>query len=83
MPNEDSVHSLPPAAYNTALANITNNPAVSVPIGVLANGVPCGMQIVAAHWQDSWLLDLAHKWETVHPWPRVAEGFETFTSTLN
>lgn len=83
MPNEDSVHSLPPAAYNTALANITNNPAVSIPIGVLNNGVPCGMQIVAQHWQDSWLLDLAHKWETVHPWPHVAKGYGAFTSTLS
>ena len=80
MPHETSVHGLPPAAYNTALQNVTNNPAVSIPIGVLANGVPCGMQIVATHWRDSWLLDLAQQWESAHPWSRVANGYESFGS---
>lgn len=82
MPDQASVHGLPPAAYNTALQNITNNPAVCIPIGVLANGVPCGMQIVAGHWHDAWLLDLAQQWERANPWSLVARGYESFCSTL-
>ena len=83
LPGEDSVHGLPPAAYNTALQNITNNPAVSIPIGLLSNGIPCGMQIVAGHWKDSWLLDLAQKWEQAHPWTRIATGYSAFSNAFD
>lgn len=73
---------LPPSAYNTAVFNVTGNPAVALPHGVLSNGLPFGFQVVAPHWRDWDLLDLAAKWEAREPWPQVAPGYEPFAPPL-
>lgn len=68
----------PPEVYNTSAQNLTGHPAVSVPAGRLANGVPFGIQITGPRWTDGALLDLAAAWEGAEPWPAVAEGYAPF-----
>lgn len=55
----------------TIPANISGNPAVSVPIEPF-DGLPVGMQIMGRHHQDQLLLDLARVVERTTPWPLVA-----------
>ncbi len=43
---------------------LTQCPAVVIPCGRDAQGLPFGIQIVAAHHRDGWLLDVAHTLET-------------------
>ncbi|MBP7631614.1 MAG: amidase [Acidimicrobiales bacterium] len=57
----------------TIPANISGNPAVSIPIEPL-DGLPVGMQIIGRHHQDQLLLDLALQVERSCPWPLVAPG---------
>ncbi len=62
-----------PAGNNGALtipANVSGNPAVSVPAG-LVDGRPVGMQLMGRQHADRLVLDLAHAWEQVEPWPLV------------
>lgn len=55
----------------TIPSNIFGNPAVSVPVGTV-DGLPVGMQILAAHHGEADLLDLAWICERERPWPLVA-----------
>jgi aspartyl-tRNA(Asn)/glutamyl-tRNA(Gln) amidotransferase subunit A len=48
--------------------NLTGFPAVSVPCGFTANGLPVGMQLVAKPWQEGPLLAAAHAYEQVTDW---------------
>jgi aspartyl-tRNA(Asn)/glutamyl-tRNA(Gln) amidotransferase subunit A len=51
----------PPVAQAdlTALANVAGCPAISVPMGADAQGLPCGLQIVAPFGEDAFCLALA------------------------
>jgi len=53
----------------TMLANLCWNPAISVPAGLTADGVPVGLQIVARRHHDEAPLRLARLWEETQPWP--------------
>jgi aspartyl-tRNA(Asn)/glutamyl-tRNA(Gln) amidotransferase subunit A len=57
----------------TIPANITGNPAISIPIEPL-DGLPVGMQVMGRHHEDQLLLDLAAIVERNCPWPLVAAG---------
>ena len=57
----------------TIPANLSGNPAVSIPAG-LVDGVPVGLQVIGRHHQDALLLDLALTAERAMPWPLVAPG---------
>jgi len=57
----------------TAPSNMNGSPAVSIPAG-LVDGLPVGLQILAAHHREPLLLDLALVAERELPWPKVAPG---------
>jgi Asp-tRNA(Asn)/Glu-tRNA(Gln) amidotransferase A subunit family amidase len=57
----------------TMPANLSGNPAVSIPVGTV-DGLPVGMQVVGRHHQEQLLLDLALLVERKRPWPLVAPG---------
>jgi aspartyl-tRNA(Asn)/glutamyl-tRNA(Gln) amidotransferase subunit A len=66
-----------PLGNNGALtipSNIYGNPAISIPIGASSErgGLPYGMQVLAPHHREPWLLDLARIVERERPWPLVA-----------
>lgn len=58
----------------TMIANLCWNPAVSVPAGVTADGLPVGLQIVARRHRDDVVLRLARLFEQARPWLRIAPG---------
>ena len=57
----------------TIPANIYGNPAVSIPTG-LVRGLPVGLQVLAPHHREQWLLDMALAFERARPWPLTAPG---------
>ncbi len=57
----------------TIPANITGNPAISIPVEPM-DGLPVGMQVIGRHHEDALLLDLAALVERSCPWPLVAPG---------
>lgn len=54
-------------------ANLHGNPAVSIPAGSV-DGLPIGLQVIARHFAEPLLLDLALLVERERPWPLVAPG---------
>ena len=54
----------------TIPANLTGNPAVSIPAGMV-DGLPVGLQVIGRHHQEQLLLDLARMAERERPWPLV------------
>jgi Asp-tRNA(Asn)/Glu-tRNA(Gln) amidotransferase A subunit family amidase len=79
---QDEPGMLPSDVYNTEVANITGVPAISLPAGFFPNDVPFGLQIMAPRFRDGLLLDLADVWEEKRPWPRVAQGHDSFEEAL-
>jgi Asp-tRNA(Asn)/Glu-tRNA(Gln) amidotransferase A subunit family amidase len=57
----------------TAPSNLNGSPAMSIPAG-LVDGLPVGLQVMAAHHTEQLLLDLALVAEREMPWPKVAPG---------
>jgi aspartyl-tRNA(Asn)/glutamyl-tRNA(Gln) amidotransferase subunit A len=55
----------------TIPANLTGNPAVSIPAGLI-DGMPIGLQVIGRHHEEQLLLDLARIAERERPWPLVA-----------
>ncbi len=55
----------------TIPSNLVGNPAASIPVG-LVDGLPVGLQAIAAHHREDLLLDLALEFERRRPWPKVA-----------
>jgi Asp-tRNA(Asn)/Glu-tRNA(Gln) amidotransferase A subunit family amidase len=66
----------PADALNTCLQNLTGSPALSLPAGVLPNGLPFGLQLTGPRFRDDLLLHLGRRWERARPWPWTAPGFE-------
>jgi Asp-tRNA(Asn)/Glu-tRNA(Gln) amidotransferase A subunit family amidase len=77
------VHGLSPEVLATVLQNITGNPAVSIPFGLLPSGLPFGLQVTAEHYHDYRLLDVATMMEAAYPWSRTAPGYEGLDTVLD
>jgi amidase len=62
----------------TAAFNVAGNPAISVPLGQGREGLPIGVQLVAAAGRDDLLLQVAAQLEQAMPWrdrqPPVVAG---------
>ena len=55
-------------AIFTAPFNLTGHPAISVPGGMSASGIPIGLQLVGRLGGDADLLAVAHVFEQATPW---------------
>jgi amidase len=53
----------------TAQFNITGQPAVSLPLHLSADGLPVGIQLVAAPYREDRLVRVAAQLEVAAPWP--------------
>jgi amidase len=56
----------------TGAWNFAGYPAASVPVGVLADGLPIAIQIVGSSGREDLILSLARQIELLRPWPRHA-----------
>jgi aspartyl-tRNA(Asn)/glutamyl-tRNA(Gln) amidotransferase subunit A len=59
----------------TMLANLGWHPAVSLPAGQTAGGLPVGLQVQCRRHADEVVLRLARLYEQARPWPRLAPGY--------
>ena len=48
---------------NTRPFNVWGLPAISIPCGFTAEGLPIGLQIIGPHWREDWVFRLAHAYE--------------------
>lgn len=48
--------------------NLTGQPAISVPCGVTASGLPVGLQLVGRRWEDALVLRAGAAFEAARPW---------------
>jgi amidase len=52
----------------TALFNVTGQPAISIPVGFGADGLPTNVQLVGRPLNEDRLLQVALQMEAAHPW---------------
>lgn len=55
-------------AYAGVVANLTGNPAMSVPISWNADGLPIGVHLLGRFGDEATLIRLAAQLKDVHPW---------------
>jgi Asp-tRNA(Asn)/Glu-tRNA(Gln) amidotransferase A subunit family amidase len=55
----------------TRLADVTGQPAVSVPCGFTAGGLPVGLQVMARPFADALALRVAHAYQRATDWHRL------------
>lgn len=55
----------------TPLQNASGDPAISLPLGTSAGGLPIGMMFAATTGQEARLLGLAYELEEARPWARI------------
>ena len=58
----------------TIPGSISGYPAISIPAGFSASGLPIGLQVYARRHEEALLLELALIMERARPWPLVAPG---------
>lgn len=54
----------------TYAVSITGHPAISVPCGFTAAGLPVGLQIIGRRLAEVTVLKAAAAWENIFPWPK-------------
>lgn len=70
--DDPSLEVVAAATPYTMLANLCGVPAVSLPAGTTAAGLPVGLQLIGRPHQEEVLLRLGRVWELTSPWPRLA-----------
>ena len=55
----------------TPLQNATGDPAISLPLGESASGLPIGMMLSTVTGREALLLELAYELEEARPWARI------------
>jgi aspartyl-tRNA(Asn)/glutamyl-tRNA(Gln) amidotransferase subunit A len=60
------------AVIHGMLANLVNLPAISLPAGLTAAGLPVGLQVIGPRYREDLLLAVARRYEAARPWPRHA-----------
>ncbi|HID78946.1 MAG TPA: Asp-tRNA(Asn)/Glu-tRNA(Gln) amidotransferase subunit GatA [Aquifex aeolicus] len=53
----------------TVSVNLAGLPAVSVPIGLTANNLPVGGQVIGKPWEETTILTVAYNWEEISQFP--------------
>jgi amidase len=61
----------------TPLNNAAGGPAMSLPLGRTANGLPIGVHFSAAHGDERTLLELAFELEAAQPFARIQDRAQT------
>jgi aspartyl-tRNA(Asn)/glutamyl-tRNA(Gln) amidotransferase subunit A len=59
---------------NTRPVNVWGLPAISVPCGFTAAGLPIGLQIIGPHWREDTVLRLAYAYEQATEWHKRSPG---------
>ena len=59
----------------TPMANIAGTPAISIPAGQTAQGLPIGIQLSARFGDELTLLEVAYELEELQPWKKVSDLF--------
>ena len=65
------INSVPYGTF-TLPFNLTGQPAISIPMGHTATGLPLGAQLIAAYAREDLLLQVAAQLEATNPWPLLA-----------
>ena len=58
--------------------NMTGHPAITVPCGIMGDGLPAGVQIVGPMMGDAGIIRLAAMLERAHPWAHLWPGAVAF-----
>jgi aspartyl-tRNA(Asn)/glutamyl-tRNA(Gln) amidotransferase subunit A len=53
--------------------NVTGHPALSVPVGLAANGLPVGVQIAGRNWDEATVLRIGRAIEKLSGWEQIAK----------
>jgi len=69
-------------AVFTAPFNLTGHPALSVPCGMSADGIPIGLQLIGRAGADADLMSVAHVFEQATPWHTMHPSLETTAGTI-
>ncbi|WP_025357772.1 amidase [Kutzneria albida] len=73
VPFEELLTRLQSYVAYTPLNNVSGGPAISVPMGATAEGLPVGVQFSAVHGAERTLLELAFELEAARPWRRIQD----------
>lgn len=72
VPFEELLQRLVQYASFTPLNNATGSPAISLPLGATAAGLPIGVHLMGAHGGERTLLELAYELESAQPFRRLS-----------
>ena len=73
VPFDELIERLKSYACFTPLANVSGAPAISLPVGISAAGLPIGAHFFGNHGDEKTLLELAFEIEEAQPWPAIPE----------